>query len=190
MKKKVYSRDEMLIRQLLKILGENPDREGLLDTPRRVLASLKEMTIGNNAGESDVEEIFRTFESEGYDEMVIVKDIPVTSLCEHHLLPFNGIAHIGYVPYGRKILGLSKFPRLIELYARRCQVQERLTQQIASALDKYLEPVGVGVVLDCAHMCMEVRGVKTHGARTITSCLRGSMKNEIDCRQEFMRLIQ
>lgn len=185
-KKQVYSRDEMLIRQLLKLLGENPDREGLRDTPRRVLKSLKEMTSGNQQTE---EGLFTLFDAQLYDEMVIVKDIPVTSLCEHHLLPFSGVVHIGYVPKNF-ILGLSKFPRLVEVYARRCQVQERLTQQIANVLHKHLTPRGLGVVMDCTHTCMEIRGVKTHGARTITSCLLGTMKDEIDCRQEFMRLIQ
>jgi GTP cyclohydrolase IA len=125
---------------------------------------------------------------ENVDEMVIVRDIPVYSLCEHHLAPFFGKAHVGYVP-NKKILGLSKISRLVEVYSRRLQVQERLTNQVADALAKHLQPLGVAVVLECRHMCMESRGIKHAGAATVTSALRGSIKKNLDTRKEFLALI-
>ena len=181
-----FSNDEQLIRQLLKVLGEDPDREGLTDTPRRVLAALKEMTGGT---EVEIKHLFKTFDSCRYDEMIIVRDIPVTSLCEHHLLPFTGVAHIGYIPDDR-ILGLSKFHRLVDALSRRLQVQERLTRQIMCEINAHMRPKGVGVVLECRHSCMELRGSRCHGAITVTSSLCGSIRAEHDCRAEFMRLIK
>jgi GTP cyclohydrolase I len=178
--------DDYHVAQLLRAIGEDPNREGLLDTPRRVLTALREMTSGMGV---DISHLFTTFDSEGYDQMIIVKDIPVMSLCEHHLLPFTGVAHIGYVPYTR-ILGLSKFHRVVDAFARRLQVQERLTRQISEAIGDHLRPLGVGVVIECRHSCMELRGSKCHGAVTVTSSLSGVMKDEHDCRAEFMRLIK
>jgi GTP cyclohydrolase I len=181
-----WGKDELLIRQLLQALGEDPDREGLVETPRRMLDALREMT---NGCEVEIKNLFKTFDSCRYDEMIIVRDIPVTSLCEHHLLPFTGVAHIGYIPDDR-ILGLSKFHRLVDALARRLQVQERLTRQIMCEINAHMKPKGVGVVLECRHSCMELRGSRCQGAMTVTSSLCGSIRNEHDCRAEFMRLIK
>lgn len=176
------------VRRLLAMIGEDPDREGLRETPLRFLKAWEEYTSGYRQSPED---ILKSFEdgAERVDEMVIVRDIPVYSLCEHHLAPFFGKAHIGYVPHQR-ILGLSKMSRLVELYARRLQVQERLTNQIADALDGFLQPLGVAVVLECRHMCMESRGVRHPGTGTVTSALRGLVKHNADTRKEFLSLIR
>jgi GTP cyclohydrolase I len=177
------SADDIPIR-LLQYIGEDPTREGLEDTPRRFLAAWKEWTRGYTQ-----EEKLTVFAGESYDEMVLVKDIPVYSHCEHHLAPFFGKAHVAYIPHG-KIVGLSKIPRLVQVFMRRLQVQERLTMQIAHALQEALEPLGVGVVLECRHMCMESRGVKTPGTYTTTSRLLGFLKDRPEARAEFLRLIE
>jgi len=179
--------DLEVIRNLLKLIGEDPDREGLRETPARFLKALAEYTSGY---QQKPEEVLKVFEdgAQSADEMVIVRDIPVYSLCEHHLAPFFGRAHIGYVP-DKRILGLSKISRLVEVFSRRLQVQERLTNQIADALATHLMPLGVAVVIECRHMCMESRGVRHSGATTATSALRGSIKTNPDTRREFLSLI-
>jgi GTP cyclohydrolase IA len=175
------------VRRLLAYIGEDPDREGLSETPARFLKAWEEYTQGYR---QKPEDILKAFEdgAERVDEMVIVRDIPVYSLCEHHLAPFFGKAYVGYVP-DSKILGLSKISRVVEVFARRLQVQERLTNQIADALDKNLQPLGVAVVIECRHMCMESRGVRHPGTATVTSALRGSIKSNPDTRREFLSLI-
>ena len=176
-----------IVRRLLAYIGEDPDREGLLETPARFLKAWEEYTRGYR---EKPEDILKSFEdgAQSVDEMVIVRDIPVYSLCEHHLAPFFGRAYVGYVP-DKRILGLSKISRLVEVYARRLQVQERLTNQIADALDTHLQPLGVAVVIECRHMCMESRGVRHTGTATVTSALRGSIKTNADTRREFLSLI-
>jgi len=176
-----------LVRRLLTYIGENPDREGLKETPARFLKAWGEYTRGYHEKPEDILKSF-TDGAQSVDEMVIVRDIPVYSLCEHHLAPFFGKAYVGYVPE-RRILGLSKISRLVEVFARRLQVQERLTNQIADALDINLQPLGVAVVIECRHMCMESRGVRHIGTSTVTSALRGSIKNSPDTRREFLSLI-
>jgi GTP cyclohydrolase I len=180
--------DLELVRKLLSLVGEDPDREGLQETPLRFLKAIAEYTKGYRENPEDVLKVFEDG-AQSADEMVIVRDIPVYSLCEHHLAPFFGKAHIGYVP-DQRILGLSKLSRLVEVYARRLQVQERLTNQIADALATHLQPLGVAVVIECRHMCMESRGVRHTGASTVTSALRGSVKNNPDTRREFLSLIR
>lgn len=179
--------DLELVRRLLAYIGEDPDREGLLETPARFLKAWEEYTRGYR---EKPETILKSFEdgAQSVDEMVIVRDIPVYSLCEHHLAPFFGRAYVGYVP-DKRILGLSKISRLVEIFARRLQVQERLTNQIADALDTHLQPLGVAVVIECRHMCMESRGVRHTGTATVTSALRGSIKSNADTRREFLSLI-
>ena len=186
-KSKYTAKDEELVRHLLRLIGEDPDREGLQETPVRFLKAMAEYTKGYREKPEDVLKVFEDG-GEGVDEMVIVRDIPVYSLCEHHLAPFFGKAFVGYVP-NKRILGLSKISRLVEVYSRRLQVQERLTNQIADAMAKYLQPLGVAVVLECRHMCMESRGVKHAGSSTVTSALRGSIKANLDTRKEFLALI-
>ncbi|MFZ9667100.1 MAG: GTP cyclohydrolase I FolE [Steroidobacteraceae bacterium] len=186
--KPVPSKRELeIVRKLLAYIGEDPDREGLLETPARFLKAWEEYTRGYRERPED---ILKSFEdgAQSVDEMVIVRDIPVYSLCEHHLAPFFGRAYVGYVP-DQRILGLSKISRLVEIFARRLQVQERLTNQIADALDTHLQPLGVAVVIECRHMCMESRGVRHTGTATVTSALRGSIKTNADTRREFLSLI-
>ncbi|MFZ9871325.1 MAG: GTP cyclohydrolase I FolE [Steroidobacteraceae bacterium] len=184
---KPNTKELQMVRDLLSYIGEDPDREGLLETPARFLKAWAEYTRGYR---EKPEDILKSFEdgAERVDEMVIVSDIPVYSLCEHHLAPFFGRAHVGYVP-DKRILGLSKISRLVEVFGRRLQVQERLTNQIADALDENLQPLGVAVVIECRHMCMESRGVRHTGTSTVTSALRGSIKANADTRREFLSLI-
>lgn len=175
-----------LIREQLRLLGEDPERAGLQRTPERVAKSLRWLTRGY--GQS-VDEVIGdgVFDAE-HDEMVIVKDIEVYSMCEHHLLPFYGKAHIAYIPDGR-IVGFSKLPRIVEVFARRLQVQERLTDQIAHAIQDVLRPKGVGVVIEAAHLCMMMRGVEKQNSKTITSAVRGIFRNDPRTRDEFLRLV-
>ena len=180
--------DLEVVRRLLTLIGEDPDREGLRETPARFLKALGEYTRGYREKPEDILKMFEDG-AQSVDEMVIVRDIPVYSLCEHHLAPFFGSAHIGYVPE-KRILGLSKISRLVEVFSRRLQVQERLTNQIADALDTNLQPLGVAVVIECRHMCMESRGVRHTGTSTVTSALRGSIKTNADTRREFLTLIR
>jgi GTP cyclohydrolase I len=176
-----------MVENILVELGENPGREGLRRTPERVDASLRFLTRGYHL---DIDKIINgaVFNAE-YDEMVIVKDIEVYSLCEHHMLPFYGKCHIAYLPQA-KIIGLSKLPRIVDVFARRLQVQERLTTQVASALEKYLEPKGVGVVVEAYHLCMMMRGVQKQNSSTITSCMLGRFKSDSKTRSEFLDFIK
>jgi GTP cyclohydrolase IA len=177
-------RAQAAVRELLLALGEDPERDGLKETPARVARALAE----NFAGLWQTpEEVLSTTFDEGHRELVVVKDIEVYSHCEHHLTPFHGVAHIGYIPNGR-ITGLSKLARLVDVYARRPQVQERLTTQIADAMVRILEPLGVIVVIDCEHLCMSMRGVRKSEARTITSAVRGGLRDAAT-RAEAMSLI-
>lgn len=178
---------EGLIFELLKSIGEDPTREGLIDTPKRVSASLKYLTSGYS--EDPIEILKKALFFEEYDEMVIVKDIGVFSLCEHHLLPFFGKCHVAYIP-DKKIVGLSKIARVVNIYARRLQVQERLTKQIAQTINDILQPRGVGVVLEALHLCMTMRGVKEENSRIITSSMLGLFRKNKSTRIEFMNLIR
>ena len=180
------TRMEELIHELLVRLGENPEREGLLNTPKRVVASLKYFTHGYR---QDIEKVLnKAIFEESYDEMVVLKEIDVFSLCEHHLLPFYGKAHVAYIPKG-KIIGLSKIPRVVEVFARRLQVQERLTSQIAECLMTALNPCGVGVVIEALHLCMAMRGVEKRDAYCVTSSMLGSFRESERVRGEFLSLI-
>lgn len=176
-----------LVKNILEQLGEDPNREGLLNTPERVEKSLKALTSGYNVNIDDLvnDAIF----TEGYNEMVIVKDIEMFSLCEHHLLPFFGRCHVAYVPSG-KIIGLSKIPRIVDVFSHRLQVQERLTMQVGECLNKILEPAGVAVVIEALHLCMTMRGVEKQNAYTTTSCMLGNFKTNPITRSEFLSLIQ
>lgn len=179
-------RFEEIMREMLELLGEDPKREGLLKTPKRVAQSLKFLTRGYR---EDIKNILNgAIFHEPYDEMVVVKDIEVFSLCEHHLLPFYGKAHVAYIPDG-KIIGLSKIPRIVEVFAKRLQVQERLTSQIADCLMTALKPRGVGVVIEALHLCMAMRGVEKSQSFTLTSSMLGSFRNSDRVRQEFLSLI-
>ncbi|MFF0725498.1 GTP cyclohydrolase I FolE [Streptomyces sp. NPDC004134] len=180
-------RAEDAVRELLIAVGEDPDREGLLETPARVARAYKEIFAGLRQRPEDV--LTTTFDL-GHDEMVLVKDIEVLSTCEHHLVPFVGSAHVGYIPsHDGKITGLSKLARLVDVYARRPQVQERLTTQIADSLMEILEPRGVIVVIECEHLCMTMRGVRKPGAKTLTSAVRGQLRHPAT-RAEAMSLIR
>ncbi len=181
-----HARAEAAVRELLIAVGEDPEREGLLETPARVARAYAELTAGLRLRPEDV--LTTTFDL-GHDEMVLVRDIELWSMCEHHLVPFTGVAHVGYIPAETgKITGLSKLARLVDVYAKRPQVQERLTTQIADALMRILEARGVIVVVEAEHLCMTMRGVRKAGARTITSAIRGSMHNAAT-RNEAMSLI-
>ncbi|OGS06725.1 MAG: GTP cyclohydrolase I FolE [Elusimicrobia bacterium RIFOXYA12_FULL_51_18] len=181
------SKTERYIHKLLRELGEDPEREGLKKTPGRVARALAEITAGYH---TDIDKLFNdAFFRVDYKEMVIVRDISFYSLCEHHMLPFFGKAHIAYIPNG-KIVGLSKIPRLVEAFARRLQVQEKLTVQIADTLFKKLKPKGVGVVLEAQHLCMTMRGVKNASSFAATSSMLGVFQNDNRVREEFLGLIK
>ena len=175
------------VKDFLKHIGEDPEREGLLKTPQRVEDVLSFLTDGYQQDLSSIVNgaVFR----EKVDDMVIIKDIDFFSLCEHHLLPFYGRCHIGYLPTGN-ILGLSKFPRIVEMYSRRLQLQERLTNQIADAVREILNPLGVAVVMEAAHLCMMMRGVEKQGTTTVTSAMLGDFRQDDKTRNEFLRLIE
>jgi GTP cyclohydrolase I len=176
-----------IIRQLLTELGENPSREGLLETPKRVEKSLRFLTQGYAA---DVDAVLNNaLFSVDYNEMVIVKDIDFYSLCEHHLLPFFGKCHVAYIPQGR-VVGLSKIPRLVEIFSRRLQVQERLTSQIAETLRDKIRPLGVGIVVEASHLCMSMRGVEKQNSVAVTSAMLGVFQHDARTRMEFLELIR
>jgi GTP cyclohydrolase IA len=172
---------ERAVRALLIALGQDPDSDHLRETPRRVAGAYAELLTPEDFD-------LTTFANdEGYNELVLARDIPFQSLCEHHMLPFSGVAHVGYLPAGR-IVGLSKLARLVERFARGLQVQERLTKQVADCLDSHLSPRGVAVVIEAEHQCMSLRGVRAHGSRTITSALLGQLREDPATRQEFFAL--
>ena len=176
-----------LVREMLARLGEDPEREGLVSTPERVERAMRFLTKGYT---EDPETMLKgALFTEEYDEMVIVKDIEMFSLCEHHMLPFFGKVHVAYLPNG-KVVGLSKIPRLVELFSRRLQVQERLTTQIAETLMKVIQPLGVGVVIEARHLCMMMRGVEKQHSAAVTSSMLGSFREEQQTREEFLSLIR
>ena len=176
-----------LYREMLSRLGEDPNRDGLLRTPERIEKSLQFLTKGY---EEDARKILRgALFNVDYDEMVIVKDVEVFSLCEHHMLPFFGKVHVAYIPKG-KVIGLSKIPRLVEVFARRLQVQERLTRQIAEAIEDAIHPQGVGVVVEARHLCMMMRGIEKQHSSTVTSAMLGAFRNEQQTRNEFLSLVR
>ena len=176
-----------LIESLLVELGEDPDRPGLKATPDRVSRAMRELT--NGYGVKPEEVVAGAVFDQDYDEMVIVKDIAFYSLCEHHMLPFFGQVHVGYLPKG-KVIGLSKIPRLVEVFSHRLQIQEQLTREIAEALNVTLVPRGVGVVIEARHLCMEVRGVETPGGHMMTSCMLGTFRRDPRTRAEFLDLVR
>jgi len=176
---------EKLVRREIEILGEDPEREGLVRTPARVAKSLQFLTQGYNRTAAEV--VGNGVFKEDHDNMIMVRDIELYSLCEHHMLPFFGKAHVAYIPNG-KIVGLSKIPRIVDVFARRLQVQERLTEEIAEGLCSVLHPSGVGVVIEAYHLCMMMRGVQKQNSKTITSVLRGAFREDPKTRDEFLRL--
>ena len=177
---------EELVREQIRRLGEDPDREGLVRTPERVASSMEFLTRGYRM--SLEEAIGDGVFDEPHDSMVLVKDIEIYSLCEHHLMPFFGKAHVAYIPDG-KVVGLSKVPRLVDVFARRLQIQERLTEQVAGAVEEALDPRGVGVVVEAYHLCMMMRGVEKQNSKTITSAVRGNFRSDEKTREEFLRLV-
>ena len=179
-------RIEKAVREIIEALGEDPDREGLLETPERVAAFYAEVFDGLHRDPGDVVDAF--FGEEHYQEIVMVREIPFYSMCEHHFVPFHGQAHVAYIPKGR-VTGLSKLARLVEGFARRPQMQERLTAQVADALSERLQPLGVMVVVEAEHLCMSMRGVKKPGATTVTSAVRGIMESQPATRAEAMSLL-
>ena len=175
------------VRALLRFLGEDPDREGLRRTPYRVEKSLRFLTQGYGQTVEDI--VNGALFSVTYDEMVVVKDIELFSVCEHHMLPFFGKAHVAYIPK-EKVVGLSKIPRIVDMFARRLQVQERLTVEIAQALQRTLQPRGVGVVIEAMHLCMIMRGVEKQNSVAVTSCMLGDIREQLQTREEFLALIR
>ena len=183
---KYLAKIEILTKQLLKELGENPEREALLKTPKRVAKAWEFFSLGYNQKLEDI--INQAIFKEDAKDMVIVRDIEFFSLCEHHLIPFFGKAHVGYIPNGR-VIGLSKIPRIIDMFSRRLQVQERLTSQIADAVNNALEPKGVAVVMEGQHMCMQMRGVQKQNSFTSTSAMHGKFRSSAETRSEFLSII-
>jgi len=182
-----HAQIEDAVRLLLEAVGENPNREGLLDTPKRVARMYEEIFAGLD---QDPEEYFETIFGEDHEELVLVKDIPFYSMCEHHLVPFYGKAHVAYIPKGGKVTGLSKLARAVDAVAKRPQLQERITSTIANAIMNKLEPHGVMVVVEAEHMCMTMRGVKKPGSKTVTSAVRGTLAEDVNARAEILALIK
>jgi len=174
------------LKEILKFVGDDPEREGLLDTPKRIIKSWEKLFGGYKQNPKD---ILTTFSSDGYDEIVLLKDIEMYSTCEHHMLPFVGKAHVGYIPRD-KVIGISKLARLVEIYARRLQIQERLTNQIATTLQEILDPVAVGVIIEAQHFCMKARGVEKQDSVMTTSTMLGAFREDNKSRQEFLELIK
>ena len=177
---------QQAVKMILEAIGENPEREGLFNTPQRVANMYTEIFSGL---EEDPRELLKVSFNEYHDELVLVKDIPIYSMCEHHLLPFYGTAHIAYIPKGGKVVGISKLARVAEAYAKRPQLQERLTSQIADCINDTLQPWGVGVVISAEHMCMTMRGIRKPGSVTVTSAVRGIFETKASTRAEFYSLI-
>jgi GTP cyclohydrolase I len=176
-----------LVRRMIQLIGEDPDRDGLRRTPERFEKALRYLTSGY---QQDPEKLLNgAMFSVCYDQMVLVKDIEIYSMCEHHMLPFFGKCHVAYIP-DKKVVGLSKIPRLVNMYARRLQIQERLTNQIASAIQQKISPLGVGVVVEARHLCMVMRGVEKQNSQTVTSAMLGSFRENVQTREEFLSLIR
>jgi GTP cyclohydrolase I len=176
-----------LVRRMIQLIGEDPDRDGLRHTPERFEKALRYLTSGYH---QDPEKLLNgAMYSVCYDQMVLVKDIEIYSLCEHHMLPFFGKCHVAYIP-DKKVVGLSKIPRLVNMFARRLQIQERLTNQIASAIQQKIAPLGVGVVVEARHLCMVMRGVEKQNSQTVTSAMLGSFRDNVQTREEFLSLIR
>lgn len=182
-----HGKIEEAVKMILEAIGEDPEREGLLDTPKRVAKMYEEVFQGLNQAPED---FFATVFGEDHEELVLVKDIPFYSMCEHHLVPFFGVAHVGYIPKNGKVTGLSKLARAVEAVARRPQLQERITTTIADAIVKTLSPHGVIVVIEAEHMCMTMRGIKKPGSKTVTSAVRGIFERDASARAEAMMLIK
>lgn len=182
-----HNKIEQAVRMILEAVGEDPSREGLLDTPKRVARMYEEIFVGLR---NDPKDYFSVVFGEDHEELVLVKDIPFFSVCEHHLVPFYGVAHVGYLPQGGRVTGLSKLARAVEAVARRPQLQERITSTVADAIMEKLEPHGVIVIVEAEHMCMTMRGVKKPGAKTITSSVRGRFENEASLRAEVLQMIK
>jgi GTP cyclohydrolase IA len=180
-------RIEKAVKEILLALGENPDREGLRETPERVARMYEELCAGMTASPKEALKVF--YEEDAYKEIVLVKDIPLYSLCEHHLVPFFGLAHVAYIPDG-KVTGLSKIARVVEIFSRRLQLQERLTVNIAESINDAVKPLGVMVVIEAEHLCMTMRGVKKAGSKTVTSSMKGVFLNDARTRAEAMALIK
>ncbi len=180
------ARIEAAVREILSAIGEDPDREGLLETPSRIASMYEEIFSGLNA---DPTQAVKLFTEQRHDEMIVVKDIPLYSMCEHHLLPFFGVAHVFYIPKDGRIFGLSKIARIVDLFSRKPQLQERLTTEIADFIMKSAQPQGVAVVIEAEHLCMTMRGIKKPGAMTQTSALRGLFKSDARTRAEAMTMI-
>ncbi len=178
---------ERAVRDILEAIGEDPDREGLIETPKRVAAMYEEIFSGIS---DDPKRHIKVFSEKDNDEIVVVRDIPLYSMCEHHLLPFVGKAHIAYIPSEGKVIGLSKLARIVDLFAKRPQLQERLTSQIADFLDEELNPIGIAVIVEAQHLCMTMRGAKAAGSMTQTSALRGVAKKDARTRAEIMSLLK
>lgn len=174
------------VRELLFAIGENPDREGLLETPDRVARMYEEIFAGLH---KDPKDDIKVFQEENHEEMVMVKEIPLYSVCEHHLLPFVGVAHVVYIPRRGKVMGLSKLARIVDTIAKKPQLQERLTTEVANVIMDAIDPLGVAVVVEAEHLCMTMRGIKKPGSKTITSALRGNIKTDARTRAEVMALI-
>ncbi|OGS18934.1 MAG: GTP cyclohydrolase I FolE [Elusimicrobia bacterium RIFOXYA2_FULL_50_26] len=179
---------EKAVRLMLEAMGENPAREGLCATPRRVADFYEEQLSGHNVNPEDILKVY--YEKEDHEEIVLVKDIPLFSLCEHHLLPFFGKAHVAYIPKSDRILGISKLVRVVELFSHRLQLQERLTKQVADTIMSVAKPHGAMVVVECEHLCMTMRGVKKQGAKMVTSAMRGIFLRDARTRAEAMSLIK
>jgi len=176
---------EVVIKQLLQIIGENSDREGLLKTPHRVVKMFDEIFSGYN---KKPEDILTTFAADGYDQIVLLKDIELYSMCEHHMLPFVGKAHVAYIP-NKRVIGISKLARLVEIYSRRLQIQERIGDQVTTALMQFLQPKGAACIIEAQHMCMRMRGVQKQNSTMVTSSMQGVFRSDLAARQELMRLI-
>ncbi|HEY8489459.1 MAG TPA: GTP cyclohydrolase I FolE [Dehalococcoidia bacterium] len=174
------------VREIIQAIGDDPEREGLKETPRRIAEMYAEIFAGMHA---DPAELLQVQFEERYDEMVILRDIPFYSVCEHHFMPFHGVAHVGYIPNGR-VVGISKIARVVDLFAKRPQLQERLTSQVADCIYQVLEPDGVAVVIEAEHLCMTMRGIKKPGSRMVTSAMRGNFKSRSVTRSEFLALVQ
>ena len=186
---KQFPNAKKYLKEIIKMIGDDPEREGLIDTPYRIMKSWNELFDGYKQNPKDILETTFIDDMDKVDEIVICKDITFSSMCEHHMLPFYGVCHIGYLP-NNKVVGLSKLARLVECFAKRLQIQEKLTNQIADALMDYLEPLGVGVIINAKHLCMAHRGVKNPTSNMVTSAMRGKFKSQIQTRNEFLTLIK